>query len=48
MEKITKINRKLRDAIGEELAKHYIISGEKGEAKKISLDRDYVVNQLEA
>jgi hypothetical protein len=41
-EKMARIRRKFIDAVGEESANSYIISGKNGEAKKISLPRENV------
>ena len=41
-EKISRINRKIKRAVGDELAIPYLISGARGEAKGIALDRQYV------
>ncbi len=42
-EKISRINRKIKRAVGDELAIPYLISGPRGEAKGIALDRQYVI-----
>ncbi len=41
-EKISRIRRKFRDLLGDEMAEHYIIKGPNGEIKKIELDRALV------
>ncbi|MEP6949259.1 MAG: hypothetical protein ABI863_08300 [Ginsengibacter sp.] len=41
-EKISKIKAAFKSSIGEELSKHYIIKGENGCRKSISLDRSFV------
>ena len=40
---ISRINSKIKNAVGEELAEFYIIKGERGGAKKIKLDREKVI-----
>jgi hypothetical protein len=40
---ISRINSKIKNAVGNELAEFYIIKGERGGAKKIKLDREKVV-----
>jgi hypothetical protein len=40
---ISRINSKIKNAVGEELAEFYIIKGERGGAKKIKLDRELVI-----
>lgn len=39
---ISRIKRKFREAIGDQLFDHYIISGQRGEAKTISIERSLV------
>ncbi len=41
-EKLSKIKRVFREAIGDELARHYIICGEKTKVRKISIDKSLV------
>jgi hypothetical protein len=41
-EVISRIKRKLRDTVGEDLLDMYLIQGNPGEARKIHLDREYV------
>ena len=40
---ISRINSKIRNTVGDELAEFYIIKGERGGAKKIKLDRELVI-----
>jgi hypothetical protein len=40
---ISRINSKIRNTVGDELAEFYIIKGERGGAKKIKLDRELVL-----
>lgn len=40
---ISRINSKIKNAVGDELAEFYIIKGERGGAKKIKLDRELVI-----
>ena len=40
---LSRINRKIKDAVGESLSDYYCITGERGEKKKIRLDREMVV-----
>ena len=42
-EKLSRIKRVFKDAIGDELAKHYIICGERAKQRKISIDRSLVI-----
>jgi len=42
-EKISRIRQVFEELIGQDLAEHYVIRGEVGEAKKIALDRTLVV-----
>lgn len=42
-EKLSKIKTKIIDAVGKELAPHYIIEGPRGGRKKITLDRNLVI-----
>ncbi|MDP4665847.1 MAG: hypothetical protein NWS37_06385 [Flavobacteriaceae bacterium] len=42
-EKISRINSKIKRALGEELAQNYLITGARGEAKSIDLDRKYLL-----
>jgi len=42
-EKLSKIRKAFRDAIGDELAQHYIIDGENAQLRKISIDRSLVI-----
>ena len=42
-EKISRINGKIKRALGEELAQNYLITGARGEAKSIDLDRKYLL-----
>ncbi len=44
-EKISRIKRVFEEAIGKDLAKNYYIWGVIGDAKRISLTRDKVVDQ---
>lgn len=44
---LSRINRKIKDAVGEALLDFYCIKGERGEPKRIKLDRELVVG-LEA
>ncbi|MCE2711538.1 MAG: hypothetical protein LW688_03260 [Cryomorphaceae bacterium] len=39
---LSRIKRKLKDAVGEQLLGYYMIDGQHGEDKKILLDREYV------
>lgn len=39
---LSRIKRKLKDLVGEELLSHYVISGEHGGVKRIALDREYL------
>jgi hypothetical protein len=41
-EKISRIKRVFIEALGEDLARHYFISGERGEAYRIPVDRALV------
>lgn len=40
---ISRINSKIRNTVGDELAEFYIIKGERGGVKKIKLDRELVI-----
>ena len=40
---ISRINSRIRNTVGEDLAEFYIIKGERGGAKKIKLDRELVI-----
>ena len=40
---ISRINARIRNTVGEDLAEFYIIKGERGGAKKIKLDRELVI-----
>ena len=42
-EKVSKVKKAFRDAVDDRIAKFYYIDGEKGTAKRIALDRDYVI-----
>ena len=42
-EKVSKIKTKFNSALGEDNAVNYIISGERGEKKKINLNRELIV-----
>lgn len=41
---LSRINKKIKEAVGESLQDFYIIKGERGERKLIKLDRELVVN----
>jgi hypothetical protein len=40
---LSRINKKIKDAVGESLSEYYCIKGERGEKKRISIDREMVV-----
>ena len=42
-EKVSKVKKAFRDVVNDRVAKFYYIDGEKGTAKRIALDRDYVL-----
>lgn len=42
-EKVSKVKKAFRDAVNDRVARFYYIDGEKGTAKRIALDRDYVI-----
>ena len=42
-EKVSKVKKAFRDVVNDRVAKFYYIDGEKGTAKRIALDRDYVI-----
>ncbi len=42
-EKVSKVKKAFRDAVDDRVARFYYIDGEKGTAKRIALDRDYVL-----
>jgi hypothetical protein len=39
---ISRINKKIKDAIGESLSEFYCIKGERGEKKRIKIDRELI------
>ena len=41
-EKVSKVKKAFRDAVNDRVARFYYIDGEKGTAKRIALDRDFV------
>ena len=44
-EKISRIKRVFIEVLGEDLASHYYISGERGEAYRIPMDRSFLINE---
>ncbi len=42
-EKVSKVKKAFRDAVDDRVARFYYIDGKKGTAKRIALDRDYVI-----
>lgn len=42
-EKVSKVKKAFRDAVDDHIARFYYIDGERGTAKRIALDRDYVI-----
>ena len=42
---LSRINRKIKDAVGEQLLDFYSIKGERNEKKRIKLDRELVVDR---
>jgi hypothetical protein len=44
---LSRINGKIKKAVGESLYEYYCISGERGDRKKISLDRELINNNLD-
>lgn len=42
-EKVSKVKKAFRDTVDDHIAKFYYIDGERGTAKRIALDRDYVI-----
>lgn len=42
---LSRLNRKIKDAVGDSLSDYYCILGERGEKKKIRLDREMIVRK---
>lgn len=42
-EKVSKVKKAFRDAVDDRVARFYYIDGKKGTAKRIALDRDFVL-----
>lgn len=42
---LSRINRKIKDAVGESLLEFYSIKGERGEKKSIKIDRELVIQR---
>jgi hypothetical protein len=47
-EKISRIRRVITEAIGTELARHYIIQGNSGDKKKIALNRSLITDEIKS
>jgi hypothetical protein len=43
---MSRINKKIKDAVGESLSHYYIIQGERGEKKRINIDREMVLRMI--
>jgi|LauGreDrversion4_2_1035121.scaffolds.fasta_scaffold13110_6 hypothetical protein len=43
---MSRINKKIKDAVGESLSQYYIIKGERGEKKRINIDREMVIHNV--
>jgi hypothetical protein len=42
---MSRINKKIKDSVGESLSHYYIIKGERGEKKRINIDREIVISK---
>jgi hypothetical protein len=42
---MSRINKKIKDAVGESLSHYYIIKGERGEKKRINIDREILISK---